>query len=269
MIIAVDTGGTKTLVARFSKRGTLEKRIKFPTPKTTHEYVDQLVHYITQLSGNSKPACISLALPDIGETSFVARFSNLPWRDFDVVTALTPFFPKIPIVAGNDAKLGGLGEVRSMNPYPHRALYITISTGIGTGMITNGKIEPTLLAMEGGHMLLEHDGAIKDWEDFASGKAIHRTYRKYARDITSKRTWYQIAKNIAQGIFALTPVLHPEIIIIGGSIGAHFHQYGDTLNKLVKEFLPEGARPKVIQAMRPEEAVIYGCYYHAIDTTPH
>ena len=266
MIIAVDTGGTKTLVARFSQRGTLEKRVKFPTPKAPHEYLDQLHAAILHLSGRSVPRCISLALPDITTSSYVEHFTNLPWEDFDVAAMLAPLFPKSPIVVGNDAKIGGLGEVRSMSPQPARALYVTVSTGIGTGLIVNGKIEPDLLGMEGGHMLLEHRGALKTWESFASGRAIHRTYRKYGSEIESPRIWRQIAKNIEVGLLALSPVLRPEVIIIGGSIGAHFHQYGAFLNDSLQKRLPKPVCPQVLQAIRPEEAVIYGCYYNALDT---
>ena len=42
MIIAVDTGGTKTLVAAFSTDGSLQKAIKLPTPKDIAELITQL-----------------------------------------------------------------------------------------------------------------------------------------------------------------------------------------------------------------------------------
>lgn len=270
MIIAIDTGGTKTLVARFSKRGTLEKHIKFPTPTDQLEYLEQLVHFIGKLTDKKPPECISVALPDIGEGSFVAQFSNLPWKNFDVVAELSPLFPDTKVIAGNDAKLGGLGEVRSMNPLPARALYVTISTGIGTGFIKNGNIDKTLAVAEGGHMVLEFDGALQEWEHFASGKAIFTIYKKYGSEITSKRTWRQITDRFSRGFLALIPLLRPEVIIIGGSMGTHFEKYGELLTGMIEERLPVTVkRPKIIQAKHPEEAVIYGCYYHAIDNLSH
>ena len=51
MIVVVDTGGTKTLVASFNNRGLLLKSTKFPTPKDTSEYIKALknVQFINTL----------------------------------------------------------------------------------------------------------------------------------------------------------------------------------------------------------------------------
>jgi predicted NBD/HSP70 family sugar kinase len=268
MIIAVDTGGTKTLVAAFSKSGAIIASTKFPTPIDQLEYVGHLVETIRNLCKDTLPEIISVALPDIKSTSLVPVFSNLPWTNFDVIKALRPFFPtSIRIIVANDAKLGGLGEVRSMLIAPKRALYVTISTGIGTGFVVNGKLSKDLASAEGGHIILEHDGVFQIWEQFASGKAIYTTYGKLAQDIHSKHAWREINKRFLSGFLVLIPVLEPDMIIIGGSIGVHFEKYGTTLEALVNEKLsPTTKRPKFIQASHPEQAVIYGCYYHALDT---
>jgi predicted NBD/HSP70 family sugar kinase len=268
MIIAVDTGGTKTLVAAFSKSGAIIASQKFPTPIDQLEYVGHLVEIIRTLCKDTQPQIISVALPDIKNTSLVPIFSNLPWTNFDVITALRPFFPAaVRIIAANDAKLGGLGEVRSMLVPPKRVLYVTISTGIGTGFVVNGRLSKDLASAEGGHIVLEHDGAFQVWEHFASGKAIYTTYGKLARDIHSKQAWRDINKRFLSGFLVLIPVLEPDLIIIGGSIGVHFEKYGATLETLVHEKLsPTTKRPKFMQAAHPEQAVIYGCYYHALDT---
>ena len=268
MIIAVDTGGTKTLVAAFSNNGKIIDSTKFPTPIDQLEYVGHLVETIRNLCNDQAPRIISIAMPDITDKSFVPIFSNLPWSDFDVIAALRPFFPtSIPIIAANDAKLGGLGEVRSMINHPKRALYITISTGIGTGLVVNGKLSKDMSSAEGGHIILEHDGMFQLWEQYASGKAIYTSYGKFASDITSKHAWNDINKRFLSGFLVLVPLFQPDLIIIGGSIGTHFEKYGVTLEALVHEKLsPTTKRPKFLQASHPEQAVIYGCYYHALDS---
>lgn len=268
MIITVDTGGTKTLVATFSSTGKIIDSVKFPTPIDQLEYVGYLVETIRNLCKNETPQIISIAMPDITDKSFVPIFSNLPWSNFDVVESLRPFFPdSIPIIAANDAKLGGLGEVRSMINHPKRALYVTISTGIGTGFIFNGSLSSEMPSAEGGHVILEHDGVFQSWEQFASGKAIYESYGKFASDITSKHAWRDINKRFLSGFVVLIPLFQPDLIIIGGSIGTHFEKYGATLESLVHEKLsPTTKRPKFRQASHPEQAVIYGCYYHALDS---
>jgi glucokinase len=59
-------------------------------------------------------------------------------------------------------------------------------------------------------------------------------------------------------------VTEPEIIVIGGSIGTYFNNYGDKLNEYLKNLeTPLMPMPRVEGAKRPEEAVIYGCYDYA------
>jgi predicted NBD/HSP70 family sugar kinase len=264
MIIAVDTGGTKTLVAAFSKDGELLHKIKFPTPKEVPLYISELVVTINKLTRETTPIAISLALPGIlrhDGTLIVAE--NLGWKDVDIRQHLQKHFV-CPIYIENDANLGGVGAVRLIPDTPARCLYVTISTGIGTGMLLNGQLLAGVEQSEGGRIYLEHDGVTKQWEEFASGRAVYNTYGKYAREITSKRVWNTISKNIAQGLLALWPVLRPEMIIIGGSIGTYFDRYDEHLNGVLREYLGYRA-PLVVSSPKPEEVVIYGCYYYALD----
>ena len=145
----------------------------------------------------------------------------------------------------SDANLAGLSEARQLNPVPVSALYVTISTGIGSGVITNGKIDPGLRYSEAGRSLVEFDGRVQEWETFASGKAIYTTYRKFARDIKSVRIWNQVAHRISRGFLALIPTVQPDVIIIGGSIGTYFDHYEEKLKTILKEHLPEHIRLEV------------------------
>jgi predicted NBD/HSP70 family sugar kinase len=270
MLVAVDTGGTKTLVAVFGQDGTVKDSVKFPTPSSSTEYITQLTEAIHSMLAGSKPEIICLALPDITKVRpfgyEVDRFSHLTWRHFNPVDALRDHFPNTEIIAGNDANLGGLGEVRSMKKIPARALYVTISTGVGTGVIINGKLDNDFMRTEGGHLLLEYNGTLQDWDSFGSGKAIYDTYQRPASEITSPRIWKQIVDRMSRGLFVLIPIVKPEVIVIGGSIGTHFEKYGQHLVDLLTEKLPVTIdMPHIIQAQHPEEAVIYGCYYYAID----
>ncbi len=267
MLIAVDTGGTKTLVAGFNSDGEIIKSEKFPTSKNQSKYLEQLTGSIKNILGNKETAdAIVVALPGIIKEGVAIWCNNLKWSNFDVATPLKKAFPGIDVLVENDANLAGLAETRTLDPMPVSSLYVTISTGIGTGMITNGKIDPGLRNSEGGHALVEYDGIVRQWETFASGQAIYKTYGKYARDIHSKRAWEHIADRISRGFIAVIPIIQPDIIIIGGSIGTYFERYSKLLNDILIERLPPHiVTPKIIAASHPEEAVIYGCYYYALD----
>lgn len=267
MILTVDTGGTKTLIALFTRDGSIREQVKFPTPKNTDEYLTELVKQITELTLNKTIDIISFGSPGhIRNGVIVWGGGNLNWRNVDVGSAINKAFPGIPFVAENDANLAGLSEARAIKPAPAQVLYATISTGIGTAIITDGDIDLSLRDSEGGHMPIEYDGAVRKWEDFASGRAIYNAYGKYARDIKNKRHWYDIADRISRGFLAIIPLLQPDTIVIGGSIGTYFDKYESQLVGILKEKLPKNIPvPAFIQATRPEEAVIYGAYQNAID----
>lgn len=266
MIIAVDTGGTKTLITLFSRDGVAGKMIKFPTPKEEKEYAALIRETLRANYGGQRIEAIVIALPGIIKNDIAIWCNNLKWRNFDVKEALKGVLGSVPIFVENDANLAGLGETRSRSPMPIAALYITVSTGIGTGIITDGVIHPGLSLSEGGRMIVEYDNEMREWESFASGRAIYEEFKTYARDIHDKKTWNQVADRISRGLLVATPLLQPEIIIVGGSLGTYFKHYQARLKTILKSNLPHDIPcPEIVGANHPEEAVIYGCYYYAID----
>lgn len=264
MLIAVDTGASKTLIASMDSSGKIIAKTQFPTPKNTNEYVTGVQNAITELIGMETPTAIAVALPGVVKNGIALSCPNLGWTNFDIRPPLIARFPSVPVLVENDANLAGLGETQSLIPMPKFSLYVTVSTGIGTGFTTNGAIDPSLRLSEGGNILVEYDGIPRRWETFAAGSAIRKAYGKYARDITSKRTWDHIADRISRGFLAIIPLTQPDVIIIGGSMGTYFEHYGEQLQNILREKLPAHIPcPPIHQAKHPEEAVIYGCYYHA------
>jgi predicted NBD/HSP70 family sugar kinase len=270
MLVTIDTGGTKTLIASFGEDGHIGETFKFPTPRKTDEYIELLRTTLEKHYKNEKVEAIVIALPGVVEGGVAIWCNNLGWRNFDVQTALAGVLGDAPILIENDANLAGLAEARALDPVPLSVLYVTVSTGIGTGIITDGRIDPAFSKSEGGHMLVEFDGVVRQWETFASGKAIYAAYEKYARDITSEHTWNQIADRISRGFLAIVPLLQPNVIVIGGSIGTYYDRYGNQLEAILQEKLPSDiTRPSIQQAKNPETAVLYGCYYHALNFLAH
>ena len=266
MIVTIDTGGTKTLISSFTHNGNMGESIRFPTPSDPKQYVETLRETVRAQYQHDKVDIIVIALPGIIKDGVAVWCQNLGWSDFHAAKQLKDILPGVPVLIENDANLAGLAETRALNPVPVSSLYVTISTGIGSGITTNGVIDPGLRHSEAGHALVEYDGRVQQWEQFASGHAIVRVYKKLARDITSKRTWHQIADRMSRGFLAVIPIIQPDVIIIGGSVGSYFSRYGYMLEQILKEHLPAHIPcPKIVQAQHPEEAVIYGCYYYGKD----
>jgi len=268
MLIAVDTGGTKTLVTAFSRQGKPGNEFRFPTPKNEDDYIGTLSELLHEeyLTRGRHIDGVVIAVPGMVKNNKAHHCPNLGWHNFDIAKRLQPLFDKdTPIWIENDANLAGLSETLRLEKAPRNSLYVTISTGIGTGIVAEGKIDRNMAMSEGGHMLIEYDGRMREWESFASGRAIKATYGKYARDITNPHIWTQIADKISRGFLVMIPMIMPDVIIIGGSIGSYYDRYKEPLHKLISEQLSEHIpMPSFHQAKYPEEAVIYGCYYYGI-----
>ena len=268
MIIAIDTGGTKTLLAGFSKEGKLLKSFEFQTPKYQQKYLEIIEKVIKKEFSKQLKAgeiqAISCAEPGIIENGIILWAKNLRWQNFNVKAELSKIFPNIKILVENDANLAGLFESKKFKNKAQNILYITLSTGVGSGIITDGKINQGLKNSEIGRIPIEFDGRVREWEEFASARAIFNVYGKYASEISKPRQWQNIADRISRGFLVITPIIQPELIIIGGSLGENFKKFDLFLEQIVHKNLPEGIScPKIVQAQKPREAVIYGCFEFA------
>ena len=188
-------------------------------------------------------------------------FGNLSWVDVPIVADLQQVL-NCPIILENDAKLAGLAEANAVKDLYKRVLYVTVSTGIGLGLTVNGKIDYTVHDAGGRGLLMERDGKLMAWEEFASGKAIFAQTGKMASQITDAKDWYVIARNIAIGLIDLIVTLSPDCIVIGGGVGSHLDKFHEQLHEQLELYRNKmlTTMPQIAKAKHPEEAVIYGGY---------
>lgn len=267
MYLAIDVGGTKTLIAAFTDSGTISEHVKFKTPKQYTDFIKELKEMIASLSHTDfKAACIALPGRIDREKGIGLRFGNLPWKNVPIKEDIEKFI-KCKLVPENDANLAGLSEARNVINDYKRVLYVTISTGIGTGIITDGNIDADFATSEPGHMMVQYNDRMQLWEDIAAGSAIVKRYGKLAAEINDKKTWKEIVHLFALGFNSMIATIEPEVIIVGGSVGTHFKKYSKLLKDELKKYsTPLTPIPPIIQAKHPEEAVVYGCYELAKDT---
>jgi predicted NBD/HSP70 family sugar kinase len=270
MYVGVDVGGTKTLVAALDDHGVIKESKKFPTPKSYAHFLLELKHLATHLEHREFKAG-AIALPGRIDHRHGRGLvmGNLPWHNVNAQYDLQKIFD-CPMAVENDAKLAGLSEAMLIKDEFKRVLYVTVSTGIGYGLIINGVIEQTTGDGGGRALLMEHKGRMMSWEDFAGGRAIVETYGKRAADIDDSETWRKVCRDLAKGLVQLIAIMEPEVIMVGGSVGTHFHKYGKILAEELKKYeLPMVKLPALRQAQRPEEAVVFGCYDYAKQVYPH
>jgi glucokinase len=192
---AVDLGGTRTRVALVAHDGRIFERTEFPTPRSGTSgtvVTDRIAAAIERLAGPRPEAIgISAAGPlDIAAGAVVAP-PNMPFDRVPLVSPLRDRF-EARVVLVNDARAGALGE------HAHGAgrgcddlVYVTISTGIGGGVISGGRLLEGRggNAGECGHITVETRfdlrcgcGYPNHWEAYCSGRNMPRFYAEQKGD---------------------------------------------------------------------------------------
>jgi predicted NBD/HSP70 family sugar kinase len=264
--LAIDIGGTKTLICKMTDTGYIEERTRFETPKSYDQFIANLTSTLGDTDLNDVNA-IGVGAPGFinRKDGSVIEFGNLPWTNSPIRHEIETATNR-PTVVENDAKLAGLYEAMSLDGQYNRVLYVTVSTGIGIGLTVNDEINTTISDAGGKSMFFEHADKIIDWEELASGRSILRDYGKQASDIDDPKIWLEVSKRLVLGLTQLITLTSPEIITIGGGVGAHLDKFKNILEtELYKYLFPRTMKPNIpiVQAKNAEDAVIYGCYYYA------
>lgn len=267
MILAIDIGGTKTLVAHLNKNKSIESSIKFKTPTTYDEFLVELESAKNQLGEvECEHGAVGIRGAVDRENGMFLYDSILEWRNVPLVADCAKMFG-CDFLLENDSNLAGLSEAREV-PDKRKVVYVTISTGIGTSLIVDGHINPSTADSEVGKWLFEKDGGYKIWEKFASGSALYEKHNRMAFEIPENDpVWEEVAENIAIGMVNICAAYTPDIIIMGGGMGGHLNKFQTLLENRMKELAHPILRICPVQeAVEPDFAVIYGAYHYAVDS---
>lgn len=169
------------------------------------------------------------------ETGEVLRLPNLPGWEPHVAAQRLSSQIGLPVLLANDADLAALGEHRfGAGRGTQDMLYMTSSTGVGGGVILNGRLLHGRLSLaEAGHTIIERStgGTV---EELGSGTALARiagmpghevTERARAGDKQALTALQEVADAFATGVFNLVHCFMPERVVIGGGVS----QAGDLL----------------------------------------
>lgn len=188
--VAVDIGGTHIRVAVYepdSIKPIAHQRTRSLAKKPG--VYDRLEQAIENVWPKGKVGAIGIASPGPLDphTGTILATPNIPeWQNFPLTSKLSQHF-NVPAYLDNDANMAGLAEWRFGAGKGHQDLvYLTISTGIGGGVISNGCLLQGFrgLGAELGHMIIDPDGPLCGCgqrghiESFASGPSIARYVRE-------------------------------------------------------------------------------------------
>jgi glucokinase len=294
LILGIDLGGTKILTAVANSQGKILSRDHSITPakkgyeavirsilESAHRALEQANIAISALSA------IGVGAPGISnpETGILFTSPNLPgWRDVPLRDIMQKRLGRKTFLI-NDANAAALGELYFGAARGARNfIYITISTGIGGGIVIDGEIYRGAIGTAGevGHMTIDDDGPICNcgnrgcWETLASGTALAREAKhrikegvrtsilKYAEGDVERVT-AQVIHNAAEqgdslakeliartgyyvgvGLANLINIFNPELIVIGGGLS----NIGDMLLEPAFEVAGERAYKEAFQTVR-------------------
>ncbi|MBI2829719.1 MAG: ROK family protein [Chloroflexi bacterium] len=294
LALGIDLGGSKILSAVVDARGNILSRDYSVTPAT--EGLEAVVKSVLESADRAlRQANISVAnLSAIGicapgpsnpETGILFTSPNLPaLKDVPLRDIIGKALGK-PVFLLNDADAAALGELyfgagRSARNF----IYITVSTGIGGGIIIDGKVYhgASGVAGEVGHIVIDDDGPPCGcgnhgcWETLASGTALAREAKKridsgvktsileYAGGTLEKVNAEAVhraaragdnlavalirrnAYYLGVGLANLINIFNPELIVIGGGLS----NLGDLLLKPASEEAGRRAFRQSYQAVR-------------------
>lgn len=260
--LGIDVGATKTLLAVFEASGEMICEEKLKTNQNYEQFKTEVADCLAKM-GQFKFSHACCAVPGWIDFKYgiAVSFGNLPWQNVHIKKDLEELLPGVQILIHNDAKLAGLSEAKLLHSKYKKVLYLTISTGIGGGIIIDDVIDPSFANFEPGQMQFEYHGKAQKWEAFASGKALHQRTGILAVDLEDQAAWKDFSELVAIGLEELLATIQPEVVVFGGGVGAHFEKFKDfleeDLNAIKNPMVPI---PPLVKAHRPEEAAIYGCY---------
>jgi len=184
--VAVDIGGTQMRAAAYDSESNQPlQHARTATHDARATIIARLVDLIESVWPNETVTALGLASPGPLDpyTGVIMAPPNIQeWKDFPLGAQLSAHF-HVPVYLDNDGNLAGLAEWKyGAGRGHHDVLYLTISTGIGGGVIIHDELLQGHhgLAAELGHMMIDPDGPLCGCgraghiESFSSGPAIAR-----------------------------------------------------------------------------------------------
>ncbi len=279
-IIAVDIGGTHLRAALYEPESTqpiVHQRVQTHTEEPgVYRRMEALIESIWP--GDGKVEAIGVASPGPldSHTGYILKTPNISeWQNFPLAPNLSQHF-HVPAYLDNDANLAALGEWRfGAGRGHHHVLYLTISTGVGGGVIANDHLLQGYhgLATELGHTIVDPDGPpcscgfAGHLESFSSGPAIvryvrqelqagaksslslneHLTARVIAKaanqgDELSVTAYRRAGEYLGIGVASFLHAFDPSIVIFGGGVS----QVGPLLFELIQRQFEETCFPPAL-----------------------
>jgi len=235
---AIEGGGTKFICAVGTSPDDIRHEIRIPTT-SPEETLRQVISFFKEAEQDfGILSALGIATfgpvdpnPASSAYGFILPTPKPGWSNANVLGAFKSAFD-IPMAFDVDVNGAALGEwtwgaAQGLDTF----IYLTVGTGIGGGVIANGKLLHGLLCPEMGHIMISHDkerdpfeGSCpfhKDcFEGLASGPALEKRWGQKAETLPLDHpAWELEAHYVALALSNYITTLSPQRIVIGGGVG--------------------------------------------------
>lgn len=245
--LVIDLGATNLRIALVNEEHEILSRTKVSTDKNI-DIAFQIFSEYKKMEWGCSIEKIVVGIP--GSIDFknniIRDLPNLKIKEYDLKSALVKLFDtEVELI--NDASLAALGEF-SLHKEEKVFQYITISSGIGGGLIYKGKL------FEGNNGFEQEIGRInvngEKFESLCSGNALKNRLLKAGIDeeyassalMSTKEEYQKVVgswlDDLSVGICDLIKVINPSMIVFGGGLGNFIEYYKKGLIDRLKDKLP-------------------------------
>lgn len=281
VVVAADIGATHVTIAITDLVGStlaeVHKAIEISDDpgRVLDEFVETTKRLLDQIGRpQSELIAIGIGLPGPVEHRS-GRPSKPPlmpgWDGFDVPGAIQKHFP-VPVLVDNDVNVMALGERATRTPEPENMVFVKVSTGIGSGIISGGRLQRGEDGTAGdiGHIAVPRGegiackcGNMGCLEAVAGGPAIAAEMRRagldveniadvialaHRGDLTAIQGIRQAGRDVGQVLNTIVSVMNPSLITIGGSLA----QAGGHLMAGIREVVYARSTPLATQHLTIE-----------------
>jgi predicted NBD/HSP70 family sugar kinase len=288
VIIGVDIRPTQTTIAVADANGKFTSHTAMITPDSPEVALDRLIDSIQRIKSTSGKMIegVGISLPGRFDRTLnrLVFAPNLKWPDFDIRDPIAKE-TGLDVELENAANACVLAEVWFNHAEDcHNLVVVTVSEGIGTGVLTNGALVRGVNGMAGefGHVPLDPAGPICGcggrgcWEVFASNTAALRYYLESGRqegtltftdllsradqgDVKAAEALNTQAHYLGRGMRMIVAGLAPERIVVVGDLTRAWHRFGPIIESEIQaQVLVPGCAPRLIPAYDDSMARLRG-----------
>jgi glucokinase len=305
-VVGVDLGGTNLRLALADMSGTILARWSSSTaamrgPEAVIQLVSRGVESMLHEVAAPREALRSIGIgvpgvTDVDNGIVIATSYLMGWREVPL-RALVEKELNVPAIVDNDVNMAARGEQWCGSAKDARDfVFLAIGTGIGAGIVLNGKLHrgSSWAAGEIGYMLVpgaaeipaqsDDPGAL---ESMIGGEGIKNQWQKLGRlegsalpiefnateifdravegDPRATALLRQSATMLAQAIYNITLVLNCPLFVLGGTVGLH-SALCDAAQKMLDQWIVSGS-PRLVRSSLGTDAQLLGSIRAALETT--